>query len=141
MLNSPILAPQLAADTLPVAESDFAWLRYLNDQRFPWLVLVPKQPGLREWYELDANDQQHLLAISNSLSQTLQQLTGATKMNLGALGNLVPQLHLHLIARNPTDACWPGPVWGQGEAIAYTTEPDWLTPLQQHLTKDTRFYD
>lgn len=129
------LHPRLAADTRALAETDFAWLRYMNDQRFAWLVVVPKQPDLREWHELAETDQQRLLTQVNQLSQTLQHITHAEKMNLGALGNLVPQLHLHIIARNPSDACWPGPVWGQGQPVPYADNaaPDWLPALKAQL--------
>jgi diadenosine tetraphosphate (Ap4A) HIT family hydrolase len=126
------LHPRLLADTRAIAETHFAWLRYMDDSRFAWLVIVPKRPGIREWFELDANDQQHLLKLVNQCSQSLQQHTGADKMNLGALGNLVPQLHIHIIARNRNDACWPGPVWGQGTPEPYVDKntPVWVTPLQ-----------
>ncbi len=129
------LAAQLEADTLPVAEDDFIWLRYMNDQRFAWLIVVPKQPNLREWYELSPTDQSRLLTRVNQLAQQLQDITQADKMNLGALGNLVPQLHIHIIARRQGDACWPGSVWGQGQPQPYTNgdTPDWLATLQANL--------
>lgn len=132
------LHPRLAADTRALADTEFAWLRYMNDSRFAWLVVVPKQADLREWHELSPADQQRLLTLVNHLSHALQQVTGAAKMNLGALGNLVPQLHIHIIARNPGDACWPGPVWGQGQPEPYAAgvEPDWLAPLLLHLPTD-----
>lgn len=126
------LDPRLAADTRAVAETAFAWLRYMNDARFAWLILIPKQAGLREWYQLEEADQHKLLTQVNTLSRCLQQLTNADKMNLGALGNMVPQLHLHIIARSPGDACWPGAVWGQGEPLPYvgTTQPHWLDAIR-----------
>lgn len=127
------LHPRLAADTRAVAESSFAWLRYMNDTRFAWLILVPKQADLREWYQLNAADQHKLLTQVNTLSRCLQETTDAAKMNLGALGNMVPQLHLHIIARSPDDACWPGPVWGQGEPLPYAhdKQPRWLEAVKQ----------
>lgn len=129
------LNARLAADTLAVGETDFVWVRYMNDQRFPWLIVVPKQANLREWFELSLSDQQKLLQLVNELSQTLQSLTNANKMNLGAIGNLVPQLHIHLVARNEEDACWPVPVWGNGPAIPYPSDepPLWLAAIQNKL--------
>lgn len=129
------LHPRLAADTLALAEDDFVWVRYMNDARFPWLVIVPKAHDLREWFELETSSQQRLLTLVNHLSKELQLLTHADKMNLGALGNLVPQLHIHLIARHHDDACWPSPVWGQGKAQAYTANatPSWVTALHTFI--------
>lgn len=137
------LHPRLAADTRALAEDSFAWLRYMNDARFPWLIVVPKQPGLREWHELAPADQQQLLVRVNRLSQQLQQLAGADKMNLGALGNLVPQLHIHIIARQAGDACWPGPVWGQGQPQPYPAneEPGWLAPLTTSIRAEGLFHE
>lgn len=130
------LHSRLVADTRALAETDFAWLRYMNDQRFAWLIIVPKQADLREWFELEEADQQRLLRLVNGLSRELQQATNADKMNLGALGNLVPQLHLHVIARHQDDACWPGPVWGQGEPQPYADEqaPEWLPQLRRFIS-------
>ncbi|EKF74472.1 hypothetical protein A11A3_08625 [Alcanivorax hongdengensis A-11-3] len=125
------LHPRLAQDTRPVAETDLCWVRYMNDQRFAWLVVVPKREGLREWHHLPVAEQQALLALVNDLAGQLERLTGADKMNLGALGNMVPQLHIHIIARFEGDPCWPGPVWGQGQPEPWAEDeaPAWLTPL------------
>lgn len=108
----------------------------MNDQRFPWLVLVPKRDNIREWFELDSSQQHDLLDLMNRCAMHLQALTGAEKINLGALGNLVPQLHVHIIARGSGDPCWPGPVWGQGQAQPYAQgdEPEWLPAMRQRLS-------
>lgn len=126
------LNARLEADTLPIGDNDFVWLRYMNDQRFPWLIVVPKQDNLREWFELEEQDQQRLLRLINALSRALQQQTGADKMNLGAIGNLVPQLHVHIIARQQNDACWPAPVWGNGKAEPFgqNQQPVWLASIR-----------
>lgn len=132
------LDARLQADTLPVSETSWCWIRWMNDQRFPWLVLVPKQAGLREWYQLAPTDQQALLALVNRCAELLQQLTAADKINIGALGNLVPQLHVHVVARRRQDPCWPGPVWGQGRVQPYPADqlPAWVLALQRALNAD-----
>ncbi|MBL4570412.1 MAG: HIT domain-containing protein, partial [Alcanivorax sp.] len=93
------LHPRLAADTRALGETDLCWLRWMNDQRFAWLIVVPKREGLREWHHLPMAEQQALLQQVNGLAAQLEQVTGADKINIGALGNLVPQLHIHIIAR------------------------------------------
>ncbi|MBD3642904.1 MAG: HIT family protein [Alcanivorax sp.] len=125
------LHPRLAADTRALGETELCWLRWMNDRRFPWLIVVPKRDGLREWHHLSLAEQQALLLQVNGLAAELERVTGADKINIGALGNLVPQLHIHIIARFEADACWPGPVWGQGlpEPWAEEERPVWLEAL------------
>jgi len=130
------LHPRLAADTRSLGETSLCYIRWMNDRRFPWVVLVPKRDGIREWYELDSADQHELLDLMNRCALHLQALTGAGKINIGALGNVVPQLHIHVIARSDGDACWPGPVWGQGQVEPYgeQDEPSWVAALRQRLS-------
>jgi len=130
------LHARLAEDTRALGETPDCWIRWMNDQRFAWLVVVPKRDGVREWFELDSSLQHDLLDLVNRCAMHLQALTGAEKINLGALGNLVPQLHIHVIARSCDDPCWPGPVWGQGQPQPYPgeQEPDWVSPLRQRLS-------
>lgn len=130
-----MLHPRLEADTRALGETPQFWLRWMNDQRFPWVIVVPRQPGVREWHELDGPLQQDLLSMVNRCSLHLQRLTAADKMNIGALGNLVPQLHVHVIARHEGDPCWPGPVWGQGvpEPWQGSAQPAWLPALRDAL--------
>lgn len=116
------LDPRLEADSLPVAEFGLCSLRLMNDQRFPWLLLVPRRPGLREIFDLSAFDQAELLIELNHAARALTAVASPHKLNLGALGNIVEQLHLHLIARQPDDTAWPGPVWGCGARQPYTAE-------------------
>jgi diadenosine tetraphosphate (Ap4A) HIT family hydrolase len=97
-------------------------LRLMNDARFPWLLLVPRRDGLRELFDLPAFDQAQVLIDLNRAAAALQAVATPDKLNIGALGNIVPQLHIHLIARFVGDPAWPGPVWGQGSAVAYTEE-------------------
>lgn len=113
------LHTQLEKDCTVVGELALSKLLLMNDAHYPWLVLVPMRKSKREWYELDESDQQQLLHEANALAKFLQQKTGAKKMNIGALGNMVPQLHVHVIARFENDAAWPAPVWGKAPAVAY----------------------
>lgn len=114
------LHEKLGKDTLPVGDLALSRVLLMNDARFPWLVLVPRIDGIREVFELSTGDQQRLIAEIARCSERLRMLTGAGKMNIGALGNLVPQLHVHVVARSPGDGAWPGPVWGFGIADPYT---------------------
>jgi diadenosine tetraphosphate (Ap4A) HIT family hydrolase len=116
------LDPRLEADSLPVAEFALCSLRLMNDQRFPWLLLVPRRVGLREVFELPAFEQAELLIELNHAARALSAVASPHKLNLGALGNLVEQLHVHLVARQVDDAAWPGPVWGSGARQPYPTD-------------------
>ena len=109
----------LAADSVALGEGPLSLVRLMNDRRFPWLILVPRRPGLREIYELAEPDRALLIEEVAAAGRSLQTATAAAKINVGALGNLVPQLHVHVVARSPGDAAWPGPVWGHGRPEAY----------------------
>lgn len=113
------LHAQLAKDCTVIGDLSLGKLLLMNDANYPWFVLVPMRVDKREWYELDAADQQQLLHEANALAKYLKEKTGAKKMNIGALGNMVPQLHVHVIARFEKDAAWPAPVWGKMPAVAY----------------------
>ena len=110
------LDTRLAADSVLIADGPLSQIRLMNDDRFPWVVLVPRVAGAREWIDLDGYQQRLLLAEINQLSRHLKQKPNVTKLNIGALGNIVPQLHIHLVGRHEGDAAWPGPVWGSGPA-------------------------
>ena len=125
------LHPRLAADTIFVADWALSRVVAMNDARYPWLILVPRRDGATEIFDLDAQDRRTLIEEIARASHGLKTLTAAAKINVGALGNLVPQLHVHIVARNPGDAAWPGPVWGQGTAQAY--QPDALDTLIRKL--------
>lgn len=116
------LHPRLAADTLLLGDFPLSHCLLMNDMHYPWLILVPRQAGIREIFELTTEQQQQLLRESSWVSARLSQYFNATKINVGALGNMVPQLHLHVIARYENDAAWPGPVWGKHPAEPYTNE-------------------
>jgi diadenosine tetraphosphate (Ap4A) HIT family hydrolase len=93
-----------------------------NDSRFPWFVLVPRIENVTELFELSTADQNQLMAEITKISLFLKQQNNVFKINVGTLGNIVPQLHIHIIGRMPSDAAWPGPVWGNGSPIHYTDE-------------------
>ena len=116
------LHPQLEKDGIVMGEFPLSRLLLLNDSRYPWFVLVPRREDITEVYQLDEMDQQQLLRESSQLGQFLMDEFSGDKLNIGALGNLVPQLHLHHIVRFTGDEAWPGPVWGVGQAVAYSEE-------------------
>lgn len=114
------LHPRLAQDTLRVGNFPLCQLLLMNDASYPWFILVPRRAAIREIFELDYHDQQQLLKESSQLSQVLNKLYQADKLNIAALGNMVPQLHIHHIVRYQTDQAWPNPVWGLFPAQPYT---------------------
>ncbi|MDB5972129.1 MAG: histidine triad protein [Hydrocarboniphaga sp.] len=116
------LHAQLAADCAVIADAPLSRLLLMNDAQYPWFILVPRIAGLREIYELDTAGQQLLLAESVALGRAAMQAYGGDKLNVAALGNMVPQLHLHHIVRHHGDAAWPAPVWGRHPAVPYTPE-------------------
>jgi len=112
------LDPKIAADSLPIAPLGLSDLRLMNDFRFPWLLLVPRVEAT-EIVDLAPAERARLLDEITEVSAALRKVTGCHKLNIAALGNVVRQLHVHVIARFTTDAAWPKPVWGIGEALAY----------------------
>lgn len=113
------LDPRLAADSVFIADGPLSQVRLIDDTRFPWLVLVPRVNGASEWLELDGGQQRLLLAEINQAGQLIRSQPGVQKLNIGALGNIVRQLHVHLVGRHDGDAAWPGPVWGNGHMIRH----------------------
>ena len=114
-----VLDPRLAADTAFIADGPLSQVRLMDDKRFPWLVLVPRVNGVSEWLELDGGQQRLLLAEINQAGQLIRAQPGVEKLNIGALGNIVRQLHVHLVGRHESDPAWPGPVWGHGAAVRH----------------------
>ena len=110
------LDSRLANDSVLVAEGPLSQIRLMNDERFPWLVIVPRLGGITEWIELDGEQQDKLRTELNRTSKALKSEDGVEKINIGALGNIVRQLHFHVIGRHEGDPAWPGPVWGSGQA-------------------------
>lgn len=113
------LHPQLAADTRHVTSLPLCEVVLMNDARFPWCILVPRLAELRDFDEVPAARKADLIDEIDRVSAALRTLTGAYKMNVAALGNMVEQLHVHVIARQRDDDAWPGPVWGVGQAKPY----------------------
>lgn len=115
-----LLDPRLAADSLFIADGPLSQIRLMDDARYPWLLLVPRVADLAEWIELDGNQQRLLLAEVNQAGKLVRAEPGVEKLNLGALGNVVRQFHVHLVGRHAGDAAWPGPVWGNGTVQRFT---------------------
>lgn len=113
------LHERLAADTLLVTDLALCRVLLMNDRRFPWLILVPRRPGLRDFDDVAGAEKADFHAEIDLASAVLREVAGAEKMNVAALGNMVPQLHVHVIARFSGDAAWPSPVWGMGQAEPY----------------------
>jgi diadenosine tetraphosphate (Ap4A) HIT family hydrolase len=105
------LHPQLAADTIPLGDLPLCRLLLMNNRHFPWLILVPRREGLRELFDLTPEDYQRAMQEIRQIMEHFSLVTKAHKMNVAALGNQVPQLHIHVIARKHDDAAWPQPVW------------------------------
>jgi diadenosine tetraphosphate (Ap4A) HIT family hydrolase len=116
------LHPQLAEDTHPVASLGLCELRLMDDGNYPWLVLVPRVAGAVELLELDAAQRHAVTDEIDLASRALRHLFRPHKLNVAALGNLVPQLHVHVIARFQHDPAWPAPVWGRVAARPYSPE-------------------
>lgn len=125
------LHPQLAQDTHPVASFGLSELRLMDDANYGWLVLVPRVADARELTDLAVEQQQALVAEVDRVARLLQLLLRPHKLNIAALGNIVPQLHVHVIARETTDPAWPAPVWGRVQARAY--EPEALVERVRQL--------
>lgn len=115
-----ILHPRLTADTASLADWPLCRVLLVNDAAYPWLILVPRRAGAVEITDLTPPDQAVLMAEIADASARLRALAAPDRINVAALGNMVAQLHVHVIARFTTDAAWPGPVWGAAPAIPYS---------------------
>jgi diadenosine tetraphosphate (Ap4A) HIT family hydrolase len=113
---------RLARDSDLLTKIGLCELRLMKDKRWPWLVLLPQRANVSEIFELTPLDQTMLTFETVLVAEALKKVTGATKINTGALGNIVRQLHVHVVARSEGDANWPGPVWGHGTAEPRTAE-------------------
>ena len=116
------LHPQLEGDSCPVGDLPLSRLLLANDANYPWLVLVPRCVGASEIIDLSHAEQIELAIEIAAVSRALKAVAPCDKLNVAALGNVVPQLHVHVIARFVGDDAWPGPVWGSGPAIPYSSE-------------------
>ena len=112
---------RILRDTFQITDLPLCSVRLQDNKRFPWVLLVPRQPNIREWIDLSRADQHQLSDEIAVVSHILQALVTPDKINVATLGNQVPQMHVHVIARYKNDPAWPNPVWGTGED-AYTPE-------------------
>jgi diadenosine tetraphosphate (Ap4A) HIT family hydrolase len=113
------LDPRLEAEAIPIGDLSLSAVLLLNDSRFPWFVLVPRRPNVTELTDLNEKDAVALMGELRTAARAMFELAKPDKINIGALGNLVPQLHLHVIGRFRSDPAWPGPVWGFGSRRPY----------------------
>lgn len=125
------LDQRLHNDTFHLGDLPLCRVLLMNDSRFPWLILVPRTADISEVFELSATQQAQLWAETTQVANALKTEFNADKMNLATLGNVVKQLHMHVVARYATDAAWPTPVWGNGTAQPYT--PEQLASIQQRV--------
>jgi diadenosine tetraphosphate (Ap4A) HIT family hydrolase len=135
------LAPELQRDTFHLGHFPLCSLLLMNDSQFPWFVLVPRREDVSEIFQLRSADQQQLLAEVSSLAEKLKDAFQADKMNVAALGNVVKQLHVHVIARYQSDAAWPSPIWGRQPPAPYEeAQVDQIVDrLKRVLTDDFHF--
>ena len=125
------LHPQLAADTTLVTDWPLSRVLVMDDARYPGVILVPRRPGIIEFFDLHPTDRVILCEEIALAGGGLKRLTGCAKINIAMLGNIVSQLHIHVVARNPGDQAWPKPIWGNGERVPYA--PAKLAEFRQQL--------
>ncbi len=113
------LHDRLEADTLQICDLELSTLRLMNDRRFSWVILIPQREFLVEWHDTSRGDRDLLMEEIACLSEVLKNVVNADKVNVASLGNLVPQLHIHVVGRFKSDVAWPGPVWGVGTPDPY----------------------
>ncbi|HVX98821.1 MAG TPA: HIT family protein [Pseudorhodoplanes sp.] len=123
------LHPQLERDTLAVGDLPLCRVLIIRDANYPWLLLVPRRPEIVEILDLDEVEQAQLMVEITRVARALREITKCDKLNIAALGNVVPQLHVHIIARRRTDAAWPKPVWGAAEPLPF--DPDALEDFRK----------
>jgi diadenosine tetraphosphate (Ap4A) HIT family hydrolase len=116
------LHPQLERDCITIGRLTLCRLLLMNDKQFPWFILVPEIEGITEIFQLDKQQQGLLIEESSFLAKQLNTLYKADKINIAAIGNLVPQLHVHHVVRYRSDKAWPAPIWGKFAAIPYSEQ-------------------
>lgn len=116
------LDERLFKDTVVLGDFTLCRVLLMNDSRYPWLILVPCRAGISELFELEMAEQQQLWQETSYVGQVLKDVFQADKINIATLGNVVKQLHMHIVVRMQDDAAWPAPVWGNGAAQGYTDE-------------------
>lgn len=132
------LHSRLASDSVLIGEFDLSLVLLSKDANYPWVILVPKCEGISEIHHLTVDDQHQLMLESCRTAKAMVALFAPDKMNVASLGNLVPQLHVHHVARYQQDCAWPGPVWGAKPAQAYSEDAllKRLTELREQLSGD-----
>ena len=116
------LHPQLERDTVNIGDLPLCRVLVIQDANYPWLLLVPRRPDIVEIIDLDEVEQAQLMTETARVARALREITKCDKLNIAALGNAVPQLHVHVIARRRSDAAWPRPVWGTVPPLAHDPE-------------------
>ncbi|KTC43972.1 MAG: HIT family protein [Pseudomonas sp.] len=137
------LDSRLQQDTLPIGDFPLCRLLLSNDANYPWFILVPRREDISELFQLDGTDQQQLWRETTALAEVLKDSFDADKLNVATLGNVVSQLHMHVIVRRRDDAAWPAPVWGKHPAKPYNEQQ--VTQIRERLrvvlTDDFRFLE
>jgi diadenosine tetraphosphate (Ap4A) HIT family hydrolase len=138
-----VLDSRLLQDTVPVGDFPLCRLLLSNDSQYPWFILVPRRADISEIFQLSDAEQTQLWSETTLLSKTLQQLFNADKMNVAALGNVVSQLHMHVIVRHKGDVAWPAPVWGKHPAVPYSADESAviIARLKTVLTEGFTFHE
>jgi diadenosine tetraphosphate (Ap4A) HIT family hydrolase len=138
-----VLDQRLLQDTVSVGDFPLCRLLLSNDSHYPWFILVPRRADISEIFQLSETEQTQLWHETTVLSKKLQQLFDADKMNVAALGNVVKQLHMHVIVRRQNDAAWPAPVWGKHPALPYSADQvaDIIARLKAVLIEDFNFVE
>ena len=138
-----VLDPQLQQDTLPIGDFPLCRLLLSNDSNYPWFILVPRREDISELFQLDDVDQRQLWKETTALAEILKDSFDADKLNIAALGNVVSQLHMHVIVRRHEDVAWPSPVWGKHPARPYNAEQVAAIRerLRMALTDDFKFLE
>jgi diadenosine tetraphosphate (Ap4A) HIT family hydrolase len=116
------LHPRLIEDCIAIGRFNLCQLLMMNDSQYPWFILVPERADIKEIYQLSKSERHTLTEESSYLAENLATLYEADKMNIAAIGNLVPQLHIHHVVRYRSDKAWPAPVWGRFAAVLYTQQ-------------------
>ena len=117
-----LLHPQLKKDTIDIGDLPLSRVLVIRDANYPWLLLVPRRENAVEIIDLDEVAQAQLMTEISRVSRALKEITKCDKLNVAALGNMVPQLHVHIIARRTGDVAWPRPVWGVAPPLAHDAE-------------------
>jgi len=129
------LHPRLEQDCIAIGRFELCRLLMMNDSQYPWFILVPERADLQEIYQMNKAERELLIEESSYLAENMAALYKADKMNIAAIGNIVPQLHIHHIVRYQVDKAWPAPVWGKFDAVPYTERQiaDNLTRIKARL--------